>query len=204
MKFSDDDLISSAEAAEKPNKENAANAPYRFPKYLDRGSNRIELNFTERSPVIDFIENRLNSNSIFRIDPERVLHDGRTTCMIKNIPNKFNSSMLVDFINQTHFGQYDFLYLRMDFKNKCNVGYAFINFTGPLSVQSFYYRINGKKWKNFSSGKIAELTYATVQGFENLVKKFRNSSIMGEDKMFRPKIFYRDGPLRGFEKGKFE
>ncbi|ELA41020.1 uncharacterized protein VICG_01979 [Vittaforma corneae ATCC 50505] len=90
--------------------------------------------------------------------------------------------MLVDFINQTHFGQYDFLYLRMDFKNKCNVGYAFINFTEPLSVQSFYYRINGKKWKNFSSGKIAELTYATVQGFDNLVRKFRNSSIMGRIK----------------------
>lgn len=54
--------------------------------------------------------------------------DSRTTCMLRNIPNKYSQKMLMDFIDVTHRGTYDFIYLRMDFKNRCNVGYSFINF----------------------------------------------------------------------------
>lgn len=57
--------------------------------------------------------------------------DMRTTCMFRNIPNKFSQRMLIDFLNETHMQMYDFVYLRMDFKNRCNVGYAFINFVEP-------------------------------------------------------------------------
>jgi len=204
MNFYDEDLISSAEAAEKPCKENSTNAPYRFPKYLGSTSRNIELCFAEKPPIVGFINSRPGPNTVFRIDPERIVEDGRTTCMIKNIPNKFTSAMLLDFVNQTHFGKFDFLYLRMDFKNKCNVGYAFINFTDTTSMVGFYRRIYGKRWSNCTSSKIAELTYAAVQGFENLMRKFRNSSIMGEEKTFRPRIFHRDGERRGLEKGIFE
>jgi hypothetical protein len=37
----------------------------------------------------------------------------------------------------------------MDFKNKCNVGYAFINFPDPKAVISLADRIIGKKWYVF-------------------------------------------------------
>lgn len=204
MNFDNDDLISSAEPAQKPDKENSTNASYRFPNYLGNTNEKIILNLIEKINAIDFIDNKLNTKVAFKIDPENAKNDPRTTCMIKNIPNKFSSAMLVDFINQTHFGKFNFLYLRMDFKNKCNVGYAFINFVDRSSIRSFYYRINGKKWKNFSSSKIGELTYATVQGFDNLVAKFKHSSIMEEEKNFRPKIFHTDGPLKGYEKTTFE
>lgn len=129
--------------------------------------------------------------------------DRRTTCMIKNIPNKYSLRMLIDLLNEDHMGTYNFLYLRMDFKNRCNVGYAFVNFASSSSVISFYKKVHGRTWKRFTSNKICELTYASIQGFERLVNKFRNSSIMQEKDSFRPKAFYTRGWRKGLERKLF-
>ncbi|KAF9298269.1 hypothetical protein BGZ88_007303 [Linnemannia elongata] len=125
--------------------------------------------------------------------------DKRTTFMIRNIPNKYTQPMLLECINATHFGKFDFLYLRMDFKNKCNVGYAFINFINTEVVASFVQQHVGKKWGRFNSDKICSLSYATIQGRRALVDKFRNSIVMEEEPSYRPKIFYTSGPNLGLE-----
>lgn len=130
--------------------------------------------------------------------------DERTTCMVRNIPNKYTQvlppspplppsqlprlqQMLIDMIDETHYGAYDFVYLRMDFKNKCNVGYAFINFIDPKlscagyhtltfrKIVGFAKRILGKKWPRFNSDKVCHLSYARIQGKEALIDKFRHS-----------------------------
>ena len=80
--------------------------------------------------------------------------DARTTLMIKNIPNKYNQKMLLAEIDERHKGQYDFFYLPIDFQNKCNVGYAFINFVSPIFILGFYERFNGHKWDKFNSEKV--------------------------------------------------
>ncbi|KAG0259855.1 hypothetical protein DFQ27_003844 [Actinomortierella ambigua] len=123
--------------------------------------------------------------------------DKRTTLMVRNIPNKYTQQMFLEWINQTHHGKFDFLYLRMDFKNKCNVGYAFVNFISVEAIESFAKAHVGQRWPRFNSDKICELAYAKVQGQDALVDKFRNSSVMKEDPSFRPMILYTSGPRVG-------
>ncbi|GBC05569.1 hypothetical protein RclHR1_00630016 [Rhizophagus clarus] len=122
-----------------------------------------------------------------RTIPLRNRFDIRTTFMVRNIPNKYTQEMLITELNESHSGKYDFLYLRIDFTNKCNVGYAFINFVDISAVISFAESRVGRKWACFNSDKICELSYADVQGYPALIEKFRNSSIMRERPEYRPK-----------------
>lgn len=126
-------------------------------------------------------------------------NDMRTTCMIRNIPNKYTQQMLLDTVNSTHHGEFDFFYLRMDFRNHCNVGYAFINFVDVKSVISFAQKHVGRKWNKFGSDKVCRLSYANIQGRQALIDKFRNSAVMEKDATYRPKIFFTSGPHRGQE-----
>ncbi|CBI33084.3 unnamed protein product, partial [Vitis vinifera] len=61
-----------------------------------------------------------------------------------------------------HCRTYDFIYLPIDFKNKCNVGYAFVNMIGPLHIVPLHQAFNGKKWEKFNSEKVASLAYAQI------------------------------------------
>ncbi|KAF5746374.1 protein MEI2-like 4 isoform X10 [Tripterygium wilfordii] len=154
----------------------------------------------------DRVRSRRNEGSInqtdkkqYELDIDRILQgeDSRTTLMIKNIPNKYTSKMLLAAIDERHRGSYDFIYLPIDFKNKCNVGYAFINMTDPRLIVPFYQAFNGKRWEKFNSEKVATLAYGRIQGKAALVAHFQNSSLMNEDKRCRPILFDTDGPNAG-------
>ncbi|KAG7753475.1 hypothetical protein KL911_002868 [Ogataea haglerorum] len=129
----------------------------------------------------------------------RLGQDPRKTIMIRNVPNKINHNELKEFIDLTSKNLYDFLYLRIDFENHCNVGYAFISFVEPRHIIRFYLERAGKKWSIFNSEKVCEMSYAKVQGKAKLIDKFRNSKIMGENPGYRPRLYHTDGPLKGAE-----
>jgi hypothetical protein len=62
----------------------------------------------------------------------------------------------------------------MDFKNKCNLGYAFINFISAFEAATFTQLQQGKKWKVFKSEKVCSVCFATIQGkFYNLYQDMR-------------------------------
>lgn len=168
--------------------------------YTGPGATTIEgLAERARSRRPDNNGNQMDSKKLYQLDLEKIIsgEDTRTTLMIKNIPNKYTSKMLLAAIDENHCGTYDFVYLPIDFKNKCNVGYAFINMVSPSHIVPFFKAFNGKKWEKFNSEKVASLAYARIQGKAALVMHFQNSSLMNEDKRCRPILFHSEGQGTG-------
>ncbi|RZC61557.1 hypothetical protein C5167_023312 [Papaver somniferum] len=139
------------------------------------------------------------------------IKDARTTVMIKNIPNKYSQKLVLNMLdnhcircNEKIFAEgdenqplsaYDFVYLPIDFNNKCNVGYGFVNLTTPQAAWRLYKAFHLQQWEVFNSRKICEVTYARLQGLAELTEHFNNSKFACDKDDYLPVIFSppRDG-----------
>jgi RNA recognition motif-containing protein len=126
-------------------------------------------------------------------------HDTRTSLMVRNIPNKYTQQMLLSEFEENGHGPgvIDFFYLPIDFKNRCNRGYAFINFVDYRDILPFHKRYFGKHWRTFNSDKICDITYARIQGKAAMLKRFENSALMEKDDEYKPLVFASNGPHKG-------
>lgn len=115
---------------------------------------------------------------------EQVKDTNCTTVMLRNIPNKYSRDMLVQQLNEDFRGEFDFVYLPIDFKNGCNVGYGFINFRTPELCGNFVGLFDGvdvrKCLPGLNSRKVVQVTLARVQGLEENVRRLRSSPVMHE------------------------
>jgi RNA recognition motif 2 len=125
--------------------------------------------------------------------------DTRTSLMVRNIPNKYTQQMLLSEFSENGHGPgiIDFFYLPIDFKNRCNRGYAFINFVDYRDILPFHRRYYGKHWRTFNSDKICDITYARIQGKSAMLKRFENSALMEKDDEYKPLVFVSHGPEKG-------
>ncbi|GFY91604.1 MEI2-like protein 5 [Actinidia rufa] len=66
-----------------------------------------------RSRINDGSANQADNKKQFELDIDRIMRgdNNRTTLMIKNIPNKYTSKLLLAAIDERHKGTYDFIYL---------------------------------------------------------------------------------------------
>jgi len=119
--------------------------------------------------------------------------------MLRNIPNKYMQSSLLDEINDMGFeGTYNFFYLPMDVHNKTNVGYAFINFTSSFDLQRFIDKFSGRTFERNPSQKIASVSPAHVQGLENNVRQLARKAVAQfKDPEYQP-IVLRNGQKISF------
>jgi hypothetical protein len=131
--------------------------------------------------------------------------DKRTTVMIRNIPKTFSQTFFMSILEgRFPNGSFDFVYLPMDLMNGVNVGYAFINFQDPHSIIPFFNFFNNKTWhlilqtleipgaRAFEpdiSKRTCKVTYARIQGLDQLGEHFRSSSIMSQPDSIRPYFF---------------
>jgi len=135
--------------------------------------------------------NKKSNQAEFQIKVDAILkeEDFRTSIMVRNIPNKYTQKMVLEEINELFANTYDFFYLPIDFQNKCNIGYAFINFVDARTIVRFYKHFHDRRWSHFNSGKICAIAYARIQGRDALVSRFENSSVMEMDRDCRPVVF---------------
>lgn len=126
------------------------------------------------------IRTRRQQPSSFNIDLSQIIETNKTTLMIRNIPNKYTKELMLETLDEDFMGTYDFFYLPIDFKNGCNVGYAFINFKELKYIEAFYKRFDGMSWKRFNSEKICQIKYARIQGKRECELHFKGSSLMNQ------------------------
>ncbi|KAL2467677.1 protein MEI2-like 6 [Forsythia ovata] len=122
----------------------------------------------------------------------------KTTIMMKNIPNQMRRDDLMEFLDcccREYSLEYDFLYLPMDFRTKKNLGYAFVNFTTAAAALKMMKILQNYKWgviltgkESFTSKKICEITWARIQGKENLIRRFEASIFTCDRLDFLPVI----------------
>ena len=116
-----------------------------------------------------------SNNEQFKIDTSKIKTLGKTTLMIRNIPNKYTKKLFLEELNRVFEGKFDFFYLPIDQTYDCNIGYAFINFVNLDTIETFYWEYHGKRWERFNSKKVCMISYARLQGLEELVRSFINS-----------------------------
>jgi hypothetical protein len=117
----------------------------------------------------------------------------RTTVLLRNMPNNQTRKMLVQLLNRKGFlGEFDFLYLPIDFQSRISFGYAFVNFVCEESATRALEAFDGFSDWEIPSRKVCGISWSWPhQGLESHIERYRNSPVMHRavPDMFKPLLF---------------
>ena len=125
--------------------------------------------------------------------------EGRTTLMLRNIPNKCTRGGLLAALAAGGVAApaVDFVYLPVDFKHRCNLGYAFLNCTSAGATRLLHDAFHGRPWPEFHSRKVCAVTYARLQGRAALTAHFRAARFPAECDEALPLLLHHDDVAGG-------
>jgi len=179
-------------------------------RYCHKGAPGATLGETP-DPDLQGVDVSLAEKQLYRelsgVTSESVsISQGDTTIMLRNIPNKYTRSMVVEQLNLAGYrGLYDFLYLPVDLKDKSNLGYMFLNFRTPGACSRFRTEYNGvpavDKFPGFNSSKVCAVSPARIQGCEQNVRRLQGSKMMEQLSQIPeglPCLFDPDGMMVDF------
>jgi hypothetical protein len=111
---------------------------------------------------------------------DKVEKDQVTTLMVRNIPNMYTRSMLVEELDSLGFeGDYDFIYLPIDKSTQWNVGYAFVNFKTSEAAKRCVTDVTDYTFNRFEHGsrKVAQISVAHIQGLERNLEYYSKTAV---------------------------
>jgi hypothetical protein len=117
---------------------------------------------------------------------------GKTSVMMRNLPNDYTRNMVLELLNSTGYKEkFDFIYLPIDFQRKAGLGYAFINFVDSAAATEFQKEYTGFRGWSVTSDKICEVTWSDVQGLQTHIDRYRNNPVMHESVLeeYKPQLY---------------
>ena len=166
--------------------------------------NIVQSNINKNTQILNKKKQKSKKNKANLDSPKLMIHldnvlklkDKRTTLIIRNIPNKYTIQLFQNEINVHFFGKYDILYLPLDFVNKTNLGFGFINFIDPIHILYFFSEFIGKKWNIFNSEKRCQLAYAKIQGKNSLLKYIYKKNMNNKCNLSTNSFFIENNQIR--------
>lgn len=118
----------------------------------------------------------------------------RTTVMLRNLPNCFTQSMLVEFLDSQGFaGRYDFAYLPLSFDTLASLTHAFVNMITSLDAERLRARLEGFTNWAVASDSVCNIVWNDKhQGLPALIERYRNSPVMHQNvpEACKPLLFH--------------
>jgi len=130
--------------------------------------------------------------SKFDIVPKMVRagKDARTTVMVRNIPKSCSREAFVEALNKLSLSdRFTFFYMPFDKRRNIHCGFAFVNFKAPHDVLELFEGMKTADMHGTGHGAPPAVSYARLQGQEQLMKHFSLSAVMNDNDARKRPVF---------------
>jgi RNA recognition motif-containing protein len=161
------------------------------------GQGNAQKNQTSRNSPGKPVREKVSSKDLqqFEIDVSAIENgqDERTTVMLRNMPKACSREDFLKLLGQSGLGdRITFLYMPFDKRRNVHCGFAFVNFSTPEDVLKMVRSIQAGLLKGTVARNMSmppAISYARLQGHDELVRHFSLSAVMYDDDARKRPLF---------------